>query len=417
MKKCIFLFIVCFGVGPVHAQITLQSCQEKARANYPLIKQFDLISKSTEYNLSNASKAYLPQVSLTGIGAYIFKGLPKFSLPGAGEPANDKAQFIGIGQINQTIYDGGATRTQKEIIKAGAEVEKASVEVALNAIKERINQIYFGILLMDEQIRQVDILHAMADRNLQAITLTKNNGLAFQTDVDELKSEILTMEQRKIEFTFSRKAYVEMLSYLTGEPLTENVQLERPAIIELNASLANNRPELLLYANQRKLSQAQSSIDRVYNMPKVGLLGAGVMIEPGVSFGPSTLSSLAIGGLSVSWNSAGLYKSSNNRQLSRIQLEKISNQEEIFLFNTNLQLKQTNNDIEKQKSILVKDRELVELKTKIRDAYQIKYDNGACAMNDLIRTMNKESEAKSQEAFHQTQLLMSLYQYQTTNGN
>jgi len=417
MKKSILPVIVCFVVIVCQAQVSIQSCQEKARTNYPLIKQFDLISKSTEYTLSNASKAYLPQISLTGIGAYIFKGLPQFSIPGTTPEENSKFQMIGIGQINQTVWDGGATHTQKEIITAGSEVEKASIDVALHAVKERVNQIYFGILLIDEQINQLHLGKEMLDRNVKAITLSKNNGLVFQTDVDELKAEVLSMNQKEIEFTFSRKGYVTMLSYLIGEQLPDDVHLEKPVAIESVVTLSNQRPELQLYANQRKLSLAQSSVQRVYNMPKIGLLGAGVLIEPGMSFGPSTLSSVALGGLSVSWNTAGLYKTSNNKQLNQIQLDKISSQEETFLFSTNLQLKQSGSEIEKQKSILTNDREIVTLKEKIRAAYQLRYDNGSCSMNDLIQAIHKESEARGQEALHQVQLLLNLYLYQTISGN
>ena len=152
-------------------------------------------------------------------------------------------------------------------------------------------------------------------------------------------------------------------------------------------------------------------------MPKVGVLGAAVLIEPGIAFGTSTLSSLAIGGVSVSWNTGGLYKTSNNHQLDKIRTDKISNQEETFLFTTNLQLKQTQADIEKQKAVLAKDHEIVALKEKIRKDYQKRYDNGISSMNNVIQSMNKESEARNQEALHQVQLLMSLYQYQTINGN
>jgi outer membrane protein TolC len=147
------------------------------------------------------------------------------------------------------------------------------------------------------------------------------------------------------------------------------------------------------------------------------LLGAAVLIEPGTSFGTSTLSSLALGGMSLSWNSAGLYRTSNNKQIDKLSLDKISTQEETFLFNTNLQLKQVSTDIEKQRSILAKDREIAQLKSKIRTGYQLKYDNGVSSMNELIQAMNKESEARSQEALHQIQLLMTLYNYQTLSGN
>jgi outer membrane protein TolC len=399
------------------AQLTIESCQEKAKTNYPLIKQYDLISKSVDYTISNANKAYLPQLSVTGIGAYIFKGLPQTSLPGVPAKEPDKFQMIGIGQLNQTIWDGGATRSQKEIAKASGEVESANIDVALHSIKERVNQLYFGILVIDEQVNQLTVLQGTLNRNLNAVSLSKDNGLAYQTDVDELKAELMKLDQRKIEFRYTRKGYVEMLSYMTGQQLNEETQLQKPVVLDSVYSHSNNRPELKLYANQRKLSIAQASINRVYNMPKVGVLGAAVLIEPGIAFGTSTLSSLAIGGVNLSWNTSGLYKTSNNRQLDKIRMDKISNQEETFLFATNLQLKQARSDIEKQKAVLATDHEIVSLKEKIRNGYQKKYENGMSSMNDVIQATNKESEARSQEALHQVQLLMSLYQYQTINGN
>jgi len=416
MKTYIFFFIACISTISLQAQVTLQSCQEKAKTNYPMIKQYDLISKSVEYNISNASKAYLPQISVTGIGAYIFKGLPSLAPPGV-TPKNDKAQFIGIGQINQTLWDAGATRTQKEIIKAGAEVEKSSIDVAFHSIRERVNQLYFGILVIDAQLDQLTVFRGNIDRNLKAISLSKNNGLAYQTDIDELKAELMNLDQRTIEFKYTRKGYVEMLAYLIGQPLSDTTHLNKPIVLDSIVSPSINRPELMFYANQRKLVTAQSSMNRVYNMPKVGLLGAAVLIEPGVSFGTSSLSSLALGGVSLSWNTSGLYKTSNNKQLDKISLDKISSQEETFLFNTNLQLKQASTDIEKQRAILAKDQEIAQLKSKIRTGYQLKYENGVSSMNELIQAMNKESEARSQEALHHVQLLMTLYNYQTLSGN
>ena len=417
MKTYIFFFIACISTISLQAQVTLQSCQEKAKTNYPMIKQYDLISKSVEYNISNANKAYLPQISITGIGAYIFKGLPSVSLPGATPREDNKTQFIGIGQINQILWYGGATRTQREIIKAATEIEKSSIDVAFHSIRERVNQLYFGILVIDAQLDQLTVFRGNIDRNLKAISLSKNNGLAYQTDIDELKAELMNLDQRTIEFKYTRKGYVEMLAYLIGQPLSDTTHLNKPIVLDSIVSPSINRPELMFYANQRKLVTAQSSMNRVYNMPKVGLLGAAVLIEPGVSFGTSSLSSLALGGVSLSWNTSGLYKTSNNKQLDKISLDKISSQEETFLFNTNLQLKQASTDIEKQRAILAKDQEIAQLKSKIRTGYQLKYENGVSSMNELIQAMNKESEARSQEALHHVQLLMTLYNYQTLSGN
>jgi outer membrane protein TolC len=418
-RKMGALLLGVFIILPMltHPQTTLSidSCYELARRNYPLSKQFDLIEKTKEYSISNANKAYLPQISLTAIGGYV-TGLPSFSLPGESSESSN-TQLIGIGQLNQTIWDGGATRTQKNIINATAEVDKSNLEVNLRTMRERINQLYFGILLIDEQLKQLDILNTNLQRNLKNVELTKENGYAYKSDVDEVRAEVLKVEQQKIEFTYTRKGYLDMLAYLIGQKLNENTQLEKPVSLESFSSLPNNRPELNFYSSQRNLIEAKSSLNRVGNMPKIGLLGAGVMLQPGMDFGPSSFNSLAVFGLSMSWNTGNLYKTSNNKQLDKIQSDIVNVQQETFLFNNNLQLKQASDEIEKHQAILSKDNEIVLLKENITKSYQVKYNNGAGSMNDLLTSLNKESEAKSNQTLHNIELLLSVYNYKTISGN
>jgi outer membrane protein TolC len=409
------LFVVPQLGWAQQAQLNIDTCYAMAKRNYPLTKQFDLIEKSKDYSISNANKAYLPQLSLTAIGAYL-DGLPTIPLPGeSNEPS--KTQFIGIAQLNQTIWDGGATRAQKNVIQANAEVDKSNVEVNLVNLRERVNQLYFGILLIDEQVKHLDILNENLQRNLKKIQLTKDNGLAFQSDVDEVKAEALNVEQKKIEFKYTRKGYVDMLSYLIGQPLNENVQLSKPGSFESVSSFTLNRPELKFYANQRKLVDAKSSFNTVGNMPKISLMGVGFMMQPGMSFGPSTFDHMTLAGVSLSWNTGNLYKTSNNRQLDKIQQDVISSQQETFEFNNNLQLKQVSAEIEKHQAIVSKDNEIVSLKESVTKSYQLKYDNGMASMNDLLTSLNRESEAKSNQALHSIQLLLSIYNYKTVSGN
>jgi outer membrane protein TolC len=282
-----------------------------------------------------------------------------------------------------------------------------------------VNQLFFGILVIDEQLKQLTLANENLTRNLNRLQLSKDNGLAFQPDVDELKAEVLNLEQKKIDFNYTRNGYVEMLSYLMGEPLQESVQLQKPVTenIETILTQENNRPELKYYSSQRSLVEQKSSFTKVANMPKLGLMGAGILISPEANFGASPISSLALAGLSVSWNTGGIYKTSNNKQLDKIQIDRIANQQETFLFTSNIQLKQVASEIEKQRAIISKDAEIVALKSNIRKSYQLKYDNGMSSMNDLITAINKESEARGNEALHQVQLMMSVFNYKTINGN
>jgi hypothetical protein len=158
-------------------------------------------------------------------------------------------------------------------------------------------------------------------------------------------------------------------------------------------------------------------MNKVNNMPKLGLLGFATLIEPGISFGPSTVSNVYVGGLSLTWNTGNLYKTSNNRQLDKIHMARISNQQEAFTFNNTLELKQSNSEVEKQQAIILKDREIILLKEKITQSYQLKYKNGLASVSDLINTLYKESEARNSESLHQVQLLLALHNNKNISGN
>ena len=229
---CIVLLSISQVAMAQDTSLNIDTCYAMARRNYPIIKQFALIEKSKEFTISNANKAYLPQVSVTAIGGFI-SGLPS----SGAESESGNLKFIGVGQINQTLWDGGTTRVQKDIAGANAEVEEANIEVQLYSLRDRVNQIYFGILLLDEQKKQLDTLRKNLNRTLNNAKLSMENGLAYQSDVDEVHAEVLRAEQNLIASSFARKGYVEMLSHLIGQTLREDVHLQTPQTIESTISM------------------------------------------------------------------------------------------------------------------------------------------------------------------------------------
>jgi outer membrane protein TolC len=399
-------------VNAIQAQtLTIEQSYQLAVDNYPLIKQYELIEKSKDYTLSNANNAYLPQVSLTAIEGYVFGDFPGMGSSGD----QSKFKFIGLGQVNQTIWDGGATKTQKKIIEASSNLDKASVEVSLYDLRSRVNQLYFGILLIDEQLKQLEIQSTILSNNIDRVKKLNENGLAYKTDVDEMKVEQLKLNQQKKNLQYTRSGYQTMLSYLIGKNI-DQTKLEKP----LNTTTLDNtinRPEQLRFASQRNLINAQSDMQKVNLMPKVGLLGAGVVLAPGINFGKDKISTLGVAGLSVGWDIKGLYKNANEKELTKLELNKIVVQEETFLFNTKLQLSQKTADIERQKAILIDDDEIVKLRQTIREGYQLKYDTGVGPLIDLLNATEKEGNARTEKALHEIQLLMSIYEYQTIRRN
>ncbi|WPO78378.1 TolC family protein [Flavobacterium sp. KACC 22761] len=391
--------------------LTIDQSYKLAVENYPLIKQYELIEKSKEYTLSNANKAYLPQISVTAIEGYVFGDFPSM-----GNSGNDsKFKFIGLGQVNQVIWDGGATKTQKKIVEASSNVDKASVEVSLYDLRSRVNQLYFGVLLIEEQLKQLEIQNTILANNIDKVKKLHENGLAYKTDVDEMKAEQLILSRQKKDFEYTKNGYQTMFSYLIGKNINQT-KFEKP-INAVGLDTLIKRPEQLRFSNQRNLISAQSDMQKVSLMPKVGLIGAGVVFAPGINFGTSKISTVGVAGLSVNWDIKGLYKNSNEKELTKQQLKQIDLQEETFLFNTRFQMNQKTADIERQTSILKDDDAIVKLRQTIREGYQLKYDTGAGPLIDLLNATEKEGNARAEKALHEIQLLMSAYEYQTIKGN
>lgn len=410
-----FFTAFCIYSGVAYGQITLEECYNKARGNFPLIKQYELIEQSKEYNLSNARKAFLPQLDVTIIGG-IIEGMPSFSPPGT-ESSSSNFNMISVIQVNQVLWDGGITKARKGIIEASSEIEQADLEVSLYALQERVNNLFFGILLIEQQIQQLEILNSTLNRNIKRVEIAVENGTAFKSDIDEISVEVIHTDQRMEELRFNRAAYVNVLAAMIGEPIEGEIKFVRPEVNDSYESMDINRPELTMFQNQEYLIEAQNKIDKAMLYPKIGIIGFGTFIQPGVDIGASKLNSILVAGLSVNWSLGGVYSNSNNKKLNELNLQKVNVQRETFLFNTNLSLTQTEMELEKYLALIDQDKELVALKSSIRNAYDIKYENGVSTMSELLDRTNDESIAKQNQIVHEVQYLMKAYQYLNKSGN
>jgi len=416
MKKILFAFAVFMAFHSQAQTLTIEACQDSALKNYPLIHQFGLIEKTKELTLSNANKNYLPQLDVTLIGG-IIEGMPSFALPGAESSASTEVNLISMVQLNQVLWDGGMTKASKGIIEAGTEIEKADLEVNLYQLKERINNLYFGVLLIDEQIAQLDLLQETLILNQKRIQNAIKNGTAYKSDEDELKVELINTAQKKAELEYNKYAYIRVLSTMIGEEIKTDAIFTRPEFSTSLNELSVNRPEMMKFNSQRSLIESQAKLNKATLIPKFGLMGFGVFITPGVDFGTSELTSIFVGGLSLSWQLGPLYKNANKKKLTEISLQRIQNQEETFLFNTGLELQQTNMELEKYRKLLEHDRQLLALKSSIKEAYMVKYENGIATMTDVLQRINDESVAKQTMIMHEIQYLMKAYQYLNKSGN
>lgn len=421
MKKRSFVLIGILSTlfAPLYGQITIDECYKKAHSNYPLVKQYGLIEQSEAYNLQNASKGYLPQFALSAKASYQsdVTELP-IKIPNIEIKGMNKDQYQSVIEVNQSIWDGGVIRSQKKITKANAAIEKQKLEVELYTLNDRINQLFFGTLLLDEQIKQNELLRKELNRNYNQIESYVNNGIANQADMDAVKVSLLNTAQRKVELIATRKAYREMLATLTGTRIEEDCYLIKPTIND-EMTLSDNifRPELRLYDAQKQLLESQKTMIKSRNMPRVGLFIQGGYSNPALNMLKSEFSPYYIAGARLSWNFSGLYTQKNERKLLETSQFNIDVLQDTFLFNTKLKLTQFGNEIDKVKQLMRDDDEIIQLRSNIKKSAEMKVKSGALSVTELLREINSEDMAKQNKTLHEIQLLMTIYNYKNTTNN
>ena len=320
-------------------------------------------------------------------------------LPGFEIPSLSKDQYQVVAQVDQTIWDGGSTRSARALTRAEAIANREQLESELYALNDRVNQIYFGCLLQDELIRQNALLQKELQVNIERIEAMMENGVANQSDLESMEVELLNARQNEIELKASRTVYRQMLATFINKPLTDQVVLKTPESPERSLSTQINRPEL------RALDAKSEWIETQNKQVTAGLN----MLED--SFEP-----YYVAGVRLSWNLGKLYTLKNDRRKIEVSRRQIDVQRETFLFNTRLQLLQQNTEIKKMTDLMRADDDIIRLRTSIKQAAEVKLENGVISVTDLIREINAEDMARQTAAAHRVQRLMTIYNYMYTTN-
>jgi outer membrane protein TolC len=420
MKLLFFTTCICGVLFTANAQIaktlTIEDCYRLARKNYPLLKQKELISKSKEYSIENASRGYWPQLSINGQATYQsdVTEIP-IKIPNTTIPPISKDQYKIYTEVDQTIFDGGIIKMQKQSIEANAVVEDQKLEVELYNLKERINQMFFGILLVNEEDTLTEILKKDIHNGITKTNAAIANGSALKSSSDVLQAELLKADQHGIELKATREAYLERLSQFISQSLDENTLLERPVQISISQNIT--RPELSLFDNQKQMIAVQDKLLRAKNQPKVGLFLQAGYGRPALNMLKNDFGGYYVGGIRINWSLSGFYTYKKNKALLENNRKSIDIQKETFLFNTVNTLQQQKEEIIKLQELIQSDHEIIVLRNRIKNTAMAQLEYGVINSGDYLREVNAEAEAKQNQLLHKIQLLMAEYDQQTTSGN
>jgi outer membrane protein TolC len=417
-------FVVMFlpalrGLG--QERLTLEECYRLGETNYPLTRQRALIQKTRDYTIANIAKGVYPQLAVNGTATYQ-SDVTKIDIPPiAGVnikiPTVQKDQYKLYGEISQTLTDFGINKQRRTVSRMDADLQEANLSADLYALKDRINQLFFGALLIDRQLEQNDLAVKDIQTGINKVQAAVKNGTDFNSSLNKLRAELLNTQQHSVELTASRSAYTDMLGLFINRSIDTSIVLVRP---EEPAAVSDTirRPELAAYDLQARSYAEQTELSRRNLFPSLNAFFQGGLGKPNpVNFLSTSLSGYYLTGLRLTWTLGGSYTYKKDRLISQNNQEMVKNQRNTFVFNTQITMRQEGADIRKYRELIHSDDEIVRLRESVDKSSQAQLENGVISANDYLLDVNAASQARQQKVVHEMQLLLAQYNYKTTSGN
>lgn len=422
MKK-IMISLALIMLSSVSRAQTLEECQQAAEKNYPLIKQYGLIAKTTQLTVKNIQKGWLPQLTASAQATYqsAVTAWPEsmqtmYQQMGLNMKGLRKDQYKISVDLQQTIYDGGAISSQRNIAQQEGKVEEAQTETNLYQVRRHVNEMYFSLLLLNEQIQLNEDVKALLQSSEKKLSAMVKGGTAATSDLDNVRAERLSVEQQNENLKQQKQMLQRMLSVFCGLEVNNT---QKPAPVQI-ASSVNHRPEMRLYNSQLELTEAKEKALDTQLRPKLGLFAQGFYGYPGLNMFEDMMnrkwSLNGIVGIKLSWNVSAFYTHKNDKARLSAQREMIENEREVFLFNNKLEEIQQSENISRYQTMMKSDDEIIVLRTNVRKAAESKLTHGIIDVISLLREINNENAAKTQQSIHEIDMLKEMYNLKYTNN-
>ncbi|MXV38154.1 transporter [Flavobacteriaceae bacterium Ap0902] len=416
MKNILILLFISLLSTSYAQTVTIDEAYQWSKENLPIYQQKELLKEQTKRNLSNTHKAYLPQVNLQGQATYQtdVTSIP-IEIPGIEIEDMSKDQYQLVAEVNQLIYDGGNIKNKQERLQLSELMQLQEVEITLYNLRQRVSDLYFGILLTEEQIKQRKYIEETLQATLDQAEVALDNGVTAKADVNELKAELIASEQQRIEIQYKKEALIRMLEELTGHQFTDNVVFKTPEPIQ--TTIKNQRPEMEMFKLRQQMLEIERKKLNQHWHPQIGAFVQGGYGRPGLNMLDNDFKPFAIGGVRLSIPLSGFYTQKNELEKLEIESAMIDTELQTFEMNTRLESIEEENNIQKFEELIAKDAEIIALRQEVLESAKAQLNYGVITSHEFINKLNATYIAQITKSLHQLQQLKSQYQQLIITGN
>ena len=420
MKKLLFFvgFITQITFGQDVTVLTLEECYRQTIATYPLKNDKRLVKDISALKIENLNLNYLPRFDLSAQATYqsdvtmieIDLPLPNIELPKA-----PKDQYKVSMDISQVIYDGGATKRQKELEGKTLDAGLQQIEVSLYKLKESVNRVYFSILFLQEQKEILSLIKEVLVERKKIAESGVRNGVITLSDLQAIKAEKLKIEQQLIELESGRNTAISVLSELMDTVLPVTVQLEYPEF-QIDYDSDRNRPELILFRNQLAQIDASSNLLKTKRLPKLFAFGQVGYGRPGLNFLNDEFDTYYLVGAKLSWNLFDWNQNKRERKILAIQKDMVVTQRDVFNERIDIEIEKKRSEVKKYEKLIASDNEIIKLRKAIVETSASKFDNGVITSTDYLNDLNAEKQARINRELHNVKLMQARADYLVIKG-
>lgn len=405
------------------AQLTIEQCYAKARANYPLIKRYSLIDKTEGIDLEKAAKGYLPQLALSVQASVqsdvtsIPIDLESIGLHGVEIPTMSRDQYKATVDLTQSIWDGGGISARRKAVRAQAEADRRQTDVSLYAVNARVNSAFFGLLLVDAQLEQNRLLQDELLINARRVDACIRNGLAQKPDADALLVDLARARQAAARLKATRGGLETVLALLIGEPVDSTTRLAQPAASAPQTAAGCHRPELSLYDAQAAALRTQGAAVTAALMPRLSIFATGGYGKPGLDMFDDRFRLFGMAGVKLQWNIGALYTARAERRRIQTGIDEVASRREAFIFDTALDTEQRSAEVRQYDEMIRYDDEIIRLRRSVKQASVARMERGTISGTDLAADINAEHTALQDRILHETQRLEAIYNLKFATNN
>ena len=415
MKYITLILILLMSLtSKAQQSITLEECYDLVTKNYPLAKQVKLLAAQNKLDLDVISTSKLPQLSLDAQATYQ-SDVIQFPLAMSGiEPLN-KDQYRATVSVNQLIYNGGATDASLQLKTTQLKTKQKQVEVSLYQLKQKINQLYFSVLLAQESQLLLNAKQAQLKAKLKEVQSGIKYGVILPSSDKILQAELLKISQQFNELESNKTSLVQTLSSLISQPLNASTTFQKPRLdTPLQTELT--RPELELFQLKKEEIENSETLLSKQNAPKLLGFATGGYGNPGLNMLDNSFQTFYTVGVKVNWTVFDWKANKKQRQSLAINKDFIENETEIFKLNTNIALNQQQKEIDKIETFITSDLEIINLRKDVLKSADSQLKNGVITSSAYITELTNLYEDENTMVKHDIQLQLAKANYNVIKG-